>query len=42
MIFEPSDEGIVVKLDKSEFLEIVNEYIKENESDFKKFTEVGC
>jgi len=39
MIFEPVSDGIIVKVNKSEFLEIVKEFIKEKQSEYKKFQE---
>lgn len=41
MIFEYVLDGMIVKVDKSEFLEIVTEYIKENEKEYNKFCGVG-
>ena len=41
MDFEIVDDGIVVKLDGSEFLEIVEDFIKKHEFDYKSFCEAG-
>lgn len=42
MIFKPTTDGLEIKLDRLEFQEIVQEFLKENENEYNKFKGVSA